>query len=139
MKKIIPIGVCAVLLIAFAVGLIWWHLPTAFLADVAPEDVARIEVFCGATGQSFTIEDAADIEYIVTKIADVQMRRVEWEQKDGFVYSLSFWAADGSRIVGFLLNGPASVRDGDIEYEPKYETEEDALCFEYIKSLEPKQ
>ena len=139
MKKIIPIGVCAVLLIAFAVGFIWWHLPTAFLADVAPEDVARIEVFCGATGQSFTIEDAADIEYIVTKIADVQMRRVEWEQKDGFGYSLSFWAADGSRITGFLLNGPDAIRDGDIDYEPRYETEVDALCFAYIKQLEAKQ
>ncbi len=139
MKKIILIGACAALLIAFAIGLIWWHLPTAFLADVAPEDVARIEVFNGTNGEQFVIEDRTDIAYIVSKIGDVKMRRVEWEQKDGFVYSLSFWAADGSRITGFLLNGPASVRDGDIEYEPKYETEEDALCFEYIKSLEPKQ
>ena len=139
MKKIIPIGVCAVVLIAFAVSFIWWYLPTTFLADVAPADVARIEVFSGATGKGFTIEDAADIEYIVTKIADVQMRRVEWEQKDGFVYSLSFWAADGSRITGFLLNGPDAIRDGDIDYEPRYETEYDALCFEYIKQLEAEQ
>lgn len=139
MKKIIFICAVAVVLTVFTIGFVWWNLPTTFLVDVNPADVARIEVFCGATGQSFTIEDAADIEYIVTKIADVQMRRVEWEQKDGFVYSLSFWAADGSRITGFLLNGPASIRNGDIEYEPKYETEEDALCFEYIKSLEPKQ
>ena len=139
MKRILLIGACAALVIAFAIGFIWWHLPTAFLADVAPEDVARIEVFNGTSGERFTIEDSADISHIVTKIQDVKMRKEEWEQKDGFVYSLSFWATDGSKIAGFLLNGPASIRDGDIEYEPRYETEYDALCFVYIQQLESAQ
>lgn len=139
MKKIILICVFAVLLIALTVGLAWWYLPTTFLADVEPADVSRIKVFSGATGQSFAIEDRADIEYIVTKIQDVKMKKTEYSQVDGFVYSLSFYATDGTRIDGFILNGSDTIRDGNVKYEAAYETDYDALCFAYIKDLEEAQ
>lgn len=139
MKKIIFICAVGVVLISLAIGLTWWYLPTTFLADTESADVARIEVFSGTTGQSFAIEDRADIEYIVTKIQDVKMKKTEYSQVDGFVYSLSFYATDGTRIDGFILNGSDTIRDGAVRYEAALETDYDALCFAYIKDLEEAQ
>lgn len=137
-RKCLLIIILCVLLGVLLTGYIWWYMPTYFLNDVAPGDVARIAVFNGTTGQSFTIEDSEDIDYIVTKIADVRMRKEEYCHVDGFVYSISFYDTDGERIDGFVLNGN-TIRDGAIRYEMVYETDEDPLCFEYIKALEEAQ
>ena len=139
MKKIILICAGAVLLIALLIGFVWWHVPTVFLEDVDPADVARIEVFNGTNGERFAIEDSTDIVYIVEKIGDVKMQREEWEVVDGFVYSLSFYTADGTCIEKFILNDDDTIRDGNMEYETVYETEHDPLCFYYIKDLEDVQ
>ena len=136
-KHVLIIIVC-VLLAALLTGYIWWYMPTYFLKDVDPADVAKITVFNGTTGQSFAIEDREDISYIVGKISDVRMRKEEYGHVDGFVYSISFYAADGTRIDGFILNGD-TIRDGAIRYETVYETDDDPLCFAYIKALEETQ
>ena len=138
-KKGVLIGIGCALLAVLLVGGIWWNLPTTFLSDVSPTDVARIEVFNGTNGCRFTIDNAEDITYIVHKIRDVKMQREEWEAVDGFVYSLSFYAADGSKITHFILNASDSIRDGDIAYKCQYETYEDPLCFYYIRDLEEAQ
>lgn len=132
MKKIVLICMGAVLLIGFVIGFVWWHLPTVFLEDVDPADVVRIEVFNGTSGVRFSIENSADISHIVTNIQRMQMYREEWEIADGFVYSLSFYAANGSRIAQFELNDDDSIRNGNMEYE----CEQDTLCFGYIRELE---
>lgn len=137
-KKIL-IAAGAVVLAVLLAGYVWWHLPTGFLQNVEPADVAQIEVFNGATGERFTIEESDDVAYIVGKIRDARMRRAEWSQVDGFAYSLSFVAADGARIAGFILNGEDSIRDGNIRYETAYETYVDPLCFYYIRDLEAAQ
>ena len=132
------IVIAAVLLAVLLAGYIWWYMPTRFLKNADPAEVAQIKVFNGTTGQSFTIGEREDIEYIVSKISDVKMRKVEYSHVDGFVYSISFYGADGERIDGFVLNGE-TIRDGAIKYEIAYETYEDPLCFEYIKALEEAQ
>lgn len=135
-QKRLWIIVACLLLAAVLAGLIWWHLPTTFLTGLDPADVARIEVFNGSTGERFVIEEDADIEYIVRKIADVKMRKREYSRVDGFTYSLSFTAADGRILERFILNSTDSIRDGNIAYEIALETEEDPLCFLYIKAIE---
>ena len=132
------IVIAAVWLAVLLVGYIWWYMPTSFLKNADSAEVAQIKVFNGTTGQSFTIGEREDIEYIVSKISDVKMRKVEYSHVDGFVYSISFYGADGERIDGFVLNGE-TIRDGAIKYEIAYETYEDPLCFEYIKALEEAQ
>ena len=137
MKKIFL--ACGVLLFAALTAcFIWWYMPTTFLKNTDPADVARIEVFNGTNGKRFTIDNREDIEYIVAKISDVKMRKAEYSHVDGFVYSISFYGADGERIDGFILNGD-TIRDGAIKYEIAYETYEDPLCFAYIKSIEARQ
>lgn len=132
------IAIATVLLAALLAGYIWWYMPTTFLKNVDSADVARIEVFNGTCGERFTIESREDIEYIVSKIGDVKMRKAEYRHVDGFVYSVSFYGADEAYIAGFILNGD-TIRDGAIRYEIAYETYEDPLCFEYIKAIEAKQ
>ena len=138
MKRKILLACGVLLFAALTVFVIWWYMPTTFLKNTDPADVARIEVFNGTNGQRFVIEERADIEYIVAKISDVKMRKVEYSHVDGFVYSISFYTADGTRIDGFILNGK-TIRDGAIKYEIAYETCEDPLGFAYIKALEEAQ
>ena len=133
-KRLFIIIGCVLIAVLLAIY-IWWYMPVTFLKGVAPADVVRIEVFNGTNGEKFAIEDRADIEHIVSGISNVRMRKAEYGHVDGFVYSISFYAADGTRIDGFILNGD-TLRDGAIKYEPAYETCEDALCFEYIKAIE---
>ena len=135
MKKIL-LACSALLFAALTACFIWWYMPTAFLADIAPTDVARIEVFNGMSGEGFTIADADDIEYIVSKIGDVKMRKEEYEAVDGFVYSLAFYGKDGALIEQFVLNDEESIRDGNIKYETAFETDEDPLCFCHIRAIE---
>ena len=138
MRKRLIIIILCILLAVMLTGYIWWYMPTAFLSDVLPAEVARIEVFNGTTGRKFTIDEREDITYIVGKIADVKMRKAEYSHVDGFIYSISFYNATDERIDGFILNGDA-IRDGAIRYEMVYENEEDPLCFEYIKAIEAAQ
>ena len=138
MKRKILLACGVVLFAILTACFVWWYMPTTFLKSADPTDVARIEVFNGTNGQRFVIEEREDIEYIVTKISDVKMRKVEYSHVDGFVYSISFYTADGTRMDGFVLNGE-TIRDGAIKYKIVYETCEDPLCFEYIKALEDAQ
>ena len=134
-KRLLIVVAC-VLLAAALLCFVWWYLPTTFLKNVEHTDVARIEVFNGSTGQRFAIENADDIEYIVRKIGDVKLRKAEYSHVDGFAYSISFKAADGTVLERFILNASDSIRDGAIRYEVVLESYEDPLCFEYIKTLE---
>ena len=135
-RRAVLLVVGGVLLAALLAGFVWWHLPVTFLKDMDLAQVARIEVFNGSTGERFVIEEDADIEYIVRKIGDVRMRKAEWSQVDGFVYSLSVYGTDGRKLDSFILNSTDSIRDGNIAYEIALETEEDPLCFLHIKAIE---
>ena len=137
-RKHLFIIIGCVLIAALLAGYIWWYMPVRFLGRVDPAEVARIEVFNGTCGERFSIEEREDIEYIVSKISDVKMRKVEYSHVDGFIYSVSVYDAAGERIDGFILNGE-TIRDGAIKYEIAYETYEDPLCFEYIKAIEAAQ
>lgn len=138
MKKILL--ACGVLLFAALTAcFIWWYMPTTFLKNTDPADVARIEVFNGMSGERFTIADAADIEYIVSKIGDVKMRKEEYEAVDGFMYSLSFYGKDGALIEQFVFDDEDSIRVGNLEYEIAFETDVDALCFFYIREIESRK
>ena len=125
----IPTTVMALLLLF---GLAWWHSPVTLLRGVNPADVARIEVSSGSTGKSFCIEDADTIARIVSNIQAAKLHREEWEQIDGFSYSLSFYKADGTRIDAFILNGDDEIRKGDMTLE----CESELLCFELLRELE---
>ena len=85
-RKTILLCTCAVLWSILVIGLAWWYTPAAFLSDVAPEDITRIEVCNGTSGEKFTITDRDDITYIVTGIQDTKMRKQEFAKKDGFEF-----------------------------------------------------
>jgi hypothetical protein len=104
-RKCLFIIIGCILLAALLAVYIWWYMPVRFLGRVDPADVARIEVFNGTNGQRFSIEDREDITYIVGKIADVRMRKAEYGQVDGFVYSISGAYYDGVLAPLFALLG----------------------------------
>ena len=149
-RKIVLLCVGAVLLLVLTAGFVWWQLPVVFLEDVAPAAVTRIEIFNGTNGQCFSVEDRSDIELIVRRIQSVKVYREEWEERDGFVYSLSFYTADGERIAHFEINDSDTLREGNMEYEAEYDEDDygmlgisdehyDALGFYYIEALEREQ
>ena len=127
----IPTTVLALLLL---IGFVWWHMPVALLQDVDAADVAYIEVSSGSTGKASRIEDADTIARIVSNIQAAKLHREDWEQIDGFSYSLSFYKTDGTRIDAFILNEDDEIRKGDMTWE----CERESLCFDLIRELEKK-
>ena len=138
-RKTILLCTCAVLWSILVIGLAWWYTPAAFLSDVAPEDITRIEVCNGTSGEKFTITDRDDITYIVTGIQDTKMRKQEFAKKDGFVYSMSFYTEKGKAVAQFELNGENVICDGEVTYKTMYDGEFDPLGFQYVQILDERK
>ena len=67
------IFLCAILLILF--GIIWWVSPVSLMKSISPEDVSRIEVFGGDSGDIFYIDDPNTITEIVDNIKGLSLKK----------------------------------------------------------------
>lgn len=138
MKKGLFFGLLiAALAIAAIFMLIVMYSPKSYLDRVDPVDVARIEVFDGATGERFEIKDEKEIESIVKSIQGAKM---EWdgfavgEKKGGEFWTVRFYdmkdKSIGSEVTIVSEN---RYRDGYFFYKT-----EESNGLEYIKELEKK-
>lgn len=129
-KVAIPLAIMAVL-IAFAA--IWYHLPKTFGKNVAPSEVACIEVFDGNTGVSFTIDDPKDIQYIVENIQSKSMKKDGISLgKMGYGFKITWVDENGNAILSeLILNGEGTVRSNPFFYKC-----DGGLCFDYLTELE---
>ena len=116
LKKLYPYLVLTFLVIVF--GTIYLNAQTVFLSDVAPADVALIEVRNGSTGAHFEVTDREDINFVVEGI---QSRTF---LKDGVsvgycgtLYTLTFSDEKGNTLAQFIVNGPQTIRKDPFFYQ----------------------
>lgn len=115
-KKLMLIIPAALLVLCLLSGVIWWYSPVRFLHDTQANDILRIEVFCGSTGESFRIENADQIAFILSDLQSVKAHRTSYEQLDGFGFSLAFYNIAGERVGGLILNSNRELREGNMTY-----------------------
>lgn len=138
-KKMVVIGafsVCILIAIIIAsVGIYNARHPLTLQYDFIPEDVARIEIFDGSTGNRYTITDEEAVSYIARDIQSKTYTRDEnVKDHDGFVYSTAFYDKSNTALWGATINSADTLVDYHYTYHP-----DSPLDFAYIqKSVQEK-
>lgn len=110
-------------------------IPKTFGKNVNPSEVDHINVFDGNTGTGFTITDSEDIEYIVTNIQNISMKRDGISLgRVGYSFKISYVnSKDKDVIPMFILNS-----DDIIRKDPFFYKCDGGICFDYLKVCEDK-
>lgn len=133
-KQKIALTICAIAVAIIAILAAWYFSPRTFLKGVEPSDVASINVFDGSTGESFTIEDAEEIKYIVENIQGIEMKRANLSVNySGFSFRMNFQGSSGEVIDSFVVNSVDTICDHPFFYRC-----DGGLCFDYLTELEEK-
>ena len=119
--------------IILAGGYFWWSLPIHLLKDVKTDDVKRIEVFNGNSGNHFVIENEKDIDYILSNIQSLSVKRQKISIGSmGTLYNLRFIDSKGKVIDEFIVNHYDTIRKDPFFYKESTS----GLCVNYLRSLE---
>ena len=102
------------ILIAIAVlvlgAVVSYFLPKRFGRNVTPSQVDRISVFDGSTGTSFLITAPEDIEYIVTNIQSIPMKRAGFStNRTGFTFKIRYLDHSGKEMIPAFSSSTVTV------------------------------
>ena len=113
-RKCIVLGIVVLLVVS---ALIWWSVPTTFLASVKENEITSIHVRNGNNGNAFEIERQEDILFIVDNI---QKHSFEKDRVSlfnmGTLYTLSFYNSNGKLISKFIVNSDDTIRKDPFFY-----------------------
>jgi hypothetical protein len=132
-KKILITGifaVCALIVIIIAsIGIYNARHPLTLRYDFVPEDVARIEIFDGSTGNRYTITDEEAVLYVARDIQSKTYTRGEnVKGHSGFVYSTTFYDKSDTMLWCATINSADTLVDYHYVYKP-----DSPLDFTYIQ------
>ncbi len=123
----------AVLIVIIVMMSIWWSSPVYFLKDVHANDVLKVEVFNGNSGEYFTIENEDDISYLVSNIQQTTLKRNKLSLGYmGTLFQLKFYDVKGKEIDAFIINYYDTIRKDPFFYRDSTGN----LCVDYLKDLE---
>lgn len=118
--------------IVVLIAVAWIYVPVTFLKGTAPEDIARIVLFDGNTGDELEVTAQKDITHIVENVQSVPVRREGIAFLNlGYRFIMTFEGADGTEIAKFTINDENTIR-GKFFY---YINEDGGLCFDYLWHL----
>lgn len=121
------------IVIVFVFIYIWWSSPIYFLKDAKSDEIIRIEVFNGNTGNEFVIENNDDIDTILSNIQSIPMKKQKISLGYmGTLYNLKFIGIEGNIIDEFILNNYDSIRKDPFMYIDS----SSSLCVGYLNILE---
>ena len=125
------IFLCTILLILF--GIIWWVSPVSLMKNVSSEDVSRIEVFGGNSGDIFSIDDPNTISEIVDNIKGLSLKKDKVSlMYSGALFNLTFLNADDVSIYTITINSRNTIRKDPFFYIDSSES----ICFDLLVDLE---
>lgn len=132
-KKILIIGIsifCILTAIIIASADIYnARHPLTLRYDFTPEDVVRIEIFDGSTGNRYTITDEEAVSYIARDIQSKTYTRGEnVKGHAGFVYSTTFYDKSDTVLWCATINSADTLVDYHYAYHP-----DSPLDFAYIQ------
>lgn len=128
-KVVIPIVIIVILTIAY----FWWSAPVHFLSNTNPDDIIRIEIFNGDSGNDFVIEDQGDINSIVSNIQSISMKKNKISLGYmGTQYNLKFIDTEGETVDEFIINHYNTLRKDPFFYIDSTSS----LCIDLLNSIE---
>lgn len=90
---------------------LWYNAPKTLLKNVPKENIGRIEVFNGSTGNSFTLEDSYETEELasIIKNTEFHIERFFLIGDDGYSYSCKLYDKEGMLIDSFIINRNSAI------------------------------
>ncbi len=122
--------ICIVLLILC--GIIWWFSPISLMNSVSSEDVSRIEVFGGDTGDIFYIDDPNTIAEIIDNIKGLSLKKSKISlMYSGALFNLNFLNAYDVSLYTITINDRKTIRKDPFFYNDASES----ICFDLLMKL----
>lgn len=129
--------VAAAILLVICVAAVWWFAPKHFLRGVAPEEVSKIQVLDGNTGNQFEITDPEEIEALLREFQQTPMKKERISMGMGTSFRMTWLDQKGREIDFFILQTADTIVDGVVFYhcdgglahaEARLEALEEELC-----------
>jgi len=131
MKKKLLVTVVAIVLLAF-VAFVVYKAPVHMLHKNGTK-ISYIEVFDGATGKAFTIDNKENVDYITANISSIALKRDGSSLgRMGYGFNMTLYSESGDKIGGFILNSEDAIRKDPFFYRDSTAS----LCYEYIENIE---
>ena len=103
------------------------------MKSISPEDVSRIEVFGGDSGDIFYIDDPNTITEIVDNIKGLSLKKNKISLfYSGALFNLNFLNADDVSIYTITINDRKTIRKDPFFYNDS----SGSICFDLLMDLE---
>lgn len=128
MKKIgIPVLIIILVILG---GILWYQTPVGVL-NISANDVSKINIFDGSTGQAIDITEGKDREYFINDLNALQMKRRGLSLGYmGYRFRVTIDTKNGRQIT-FIVNSANDIRKDPFFYN----IVEGEIDFEFIESL----
>ena len=128
MKKI---GIPVLIIILVILGIIVWYQAPVGVLNISANDVSKINIFDGSTGQAIDITEGTDREYFINDLNALQMKRRGLSLGYmGYRFRVTIDTKNGRQIT-FIVNSANDVRKDPFFYN----IVEGEIDFEFIESL----
>ncbi len=118
MKKKIIILLSSVAILLTGI-IVWFNIPLD-LMDLAPDEVAKIVVFNGNTGNTTHITDQEQIQHIIENLNDVEVKRSKPSVGySGYSFKVTIYLSDGNEAGdwnNFIINSDDRIRKDPFFY-----------------------
>ncbi|GEM_PF-984842 len=100
------------------------------------EDVAKITIIHGTTGDKITIHNSEDIKHLVDNLNNISIHKLEINLHKGFNYYISLYDNEGNVIEGFAFTDKR-VSNKDFSFSV-FKGKLDTQYIEYLYTIYPK-
>ena len=102
------------------------------LINVRPQNVSKIEIFDGNLGESVTVTEAADLEYIITNLSGIAFRKDNFSFGYlGYRFRVTIYRDDGKKYKELIINSTDVIRYGSFFYTDKT----NSIDIDYLSNL----
>ena len=134
MKKYVKVLILILVFIVVMVAIFFLPFLTkkTFLNNISSDEIEKIEIFDGNTGNGFTITDIAEIDDIVASFQNAETHRTSFSLgKMGYKFKMTFIGEGNQEKYELYLNSSDTIRKDPYFYET-----DGYLCFDRIQDLE---
>lgn len=128
--RTIAISICS-LAILIAVGIVWWNMPV-YIINITPDNVSKIAIFNGGTGQEIIITETSDIEHIVNNLNSISFKKDKISMVYmGYRFRTTIYDQNGAIHRQFIINSENTVRKDPFFYN----NPSGSIDIDYISAL----
>lgn len=129
MKKLSAFILIPIILVSLVCA--WWIVPTKMIR-ITPQEVLKIEIFNGNSGQEIVITDRSEIEHIINNINPISFRKDKISiGYMGYSFRTTIYKSNGKIYKTFIINSEDTIRKDPFFYSDST----GSIDYNFIKDL----